>query len=118
MSTTLLQRPDELTLRRRVPVLRDLPINQAAPTKGEVGVTPAAPTHLLVDGVARMLGENTILTGAHSIDADPKGVRLRSDGASEVLVNGDPGRDGQALAPGDRLSLTSGYTAQLIVVEE
>ena len=68
--------------------------------------------------MARILGENTTLAGAHSIDADPKGIRLRSDAASEVLVNGNPGRDGQVLAPGDRLSLTTGYTAQLIVVEE
>ena len=118
LSSALLQRPDELTLRRRIPVLRDLPINEAAPTKGEVGVAPAAPTHLLVDGVARKLGTNTTLAGAHGFDADPKGVRLRSDAASEVLVNDEAGRDGQALAPGDRLSLTTGYTAQLIVVEE
>ena len=118
LSTTLLQRPDELALRRRVPTLRDLPPAETAPTQGGVSAAPAAPTHLLVDGVARALSTNTILTETHSIDADPKGVRLRSDAASEVLINGEPGRDGQALAPGDQLSLTTGYAAQLIVVEE
>jgi hypothetical protein len=118
LSTTLLQRPDELALRRRVPTLRDLPAEETVPTQGGVSAASAAPTHLLVDGVARALSANTILAGAHSIDADPEGVRLRSNGASEVLINGEPGRDGQALAPGDQLSLTTGYAAQLIVVEE
>jgi len=58
------------------------------------------------------------LPGTATLVATGKGVTLALGGDTALQINGQPARDGQALAPGDVLDHASGYQALLIVVED
>jgi len=126
---TLEQAPDALMLRRRVPksiepLATSLGVKEAAAVPISDSEDPAAqlagpaprPTHLLQGHTATALSHETDVDGGATLRFNGDTLSLTGTLAPDLLVNGKPASPGQTLVPGDELTDSLGFRAQLICV--
>lgn len=119
------QRPEHLTLQRRVPKNIDAGVetkwleNSGSLTAAPVSaLSPRSPSHWLCAGTAKPISTASLSIHGIHISESEHGVVLLDPVPTKLTINGQIAKAGHLFALGDKFADAQGLQAQMIAIEE